>query len=288
MQPRGHDRGRTVAHDRPCRERPDCHPPLRGLVSPPDVELSPSTKGSIKQRMVQNAFGPVHKSLHTTCPQITLRPGARALAVEAPRAEERSGWGGAACSKGRPLGHGKLWRGFSSKHKIGAVRGGGGGMDVRGRAIRRPQFVVQCGGPVAKRVPPQAKVWPGLRTKCVGEHFGADRNAATFRTTHVPRRTLPRHRTNKRHRRTRPAPQGLCGQTQNCVPLCTAGQTGAARSHAPMAHSPAQSRTVWLHPCARSSRRRGRQAHTMRRAFTTVPSAVRSRMSSLAVSAPMT
>ena len=35
--------------------------------------MSPSTKGSIKQRMVQNAFGPVHKSLHTTCLKITHR-----------------------------------------------------------------------------------------------------------------------------------------------------------------------------------------------------------------------
>ena len=33
--------------------------------------MLPSTKGSIKQRMVQNAFGPVHKSLHTTCLKIT-------------------------------------------------------------------------------------------------------------------------------------------------------------------------------------------------------------------------
>ena len=35
--------------------------------------MSPSTKGSIKQTMVQNAFGPVHKSLHTTCLKITHR-----------------------------------------------------------------------------------------------------------------------------------------------------------------------------------------------------------------------
>ena len=33
--------------------------------------MSPSTKGSIKQRVVQNAFGRVHKSLHTTCLKIT-------------------------------------------------------------------------------------------------------------------------------------------------------------------------------------------------------------------------
>ena len=33
--------------------------------------MSPSTKGSMKQRMVQNAFGPVHKSLHTTCLKTT-------------------------------------------------------------------------------------------------------------------------------------------------------------------------------------------------------------------------
>ena len=49
---------------------PNCHP-LRGLVSPQNVELPACTKGSIKQRMVQNAFGPMHKSLHTTCPEIT-------------------------------------------------------------------------------------------------------------------------------------------------------------------------------------------------------------------------
>ena len=35
--------------------------------------MSPSTEGSIKQRMVQIAFGPVYKSLHTTCLKITHR-----------------------------------------------------------------------------------------------------------------------------------------------------------------------------------------------------------------------
>ena len=50
---------------------PTCYPRLRGLVSPQNVQLSPSTKGSIKQRMVQNAFGPMHESLHTTCLKIT-------------------------------------------------------------------------------------------------------------------------------------------------------------------------------------------------------------------------
>ena len=48
-----------------------CHPPLRGLVSPQNVALSACTRGSIQQRMVQNVFGPLHKSLHTTCPKIT-------------------------------------------------------------------------------------------------------------------------------------------------------------------------------------------------------------------------
>ena len=48
-----------------------CHPPLQGLVSPQNPALSACTEGSIQQRMVQNAFGPLHKSLHTTCPKIT-------------------------------------------------------------------------------------------------------------------------------------------------------------------------------------------------------------------------
>ena len=52
---------------------PTYHPPLRGLVSPQNEELLACTKGSIEQRMVQNAFAPVHKSLHTTCPKITHR-----------------------------------------------------------------------------------------------------------------------------------------------------------------------------------------------------------------------
>ena len=55
-----------VIHAGLATRDPTCHPPLRGLVSPQNVELSPSTKGSIKQRMVQNASGPMHKSLHTT------------------------------------------------------------------------------------------------------------------------------------------------------------------------------------------------------------------------------
>ena len=59
---------------------PTCHPPLQGLVSPQNVELPACTKGSIQQRMVQNAFGLMHKILHTTCPKIThgvltLAPG---------------------------------------------------------------------------------------------------------------------------------------------------------------------------------------------------------------------
>ena len=62
-----------VTHEGLAARDPTCHPPLRGLVSPQNVELSGCTKGSMKQRMVQNAFGPVHKSLHTTCPKITHR-----------------------------------------------------------------------------------------------------------------------------------------------------------------------------------------------------------------------
>ena len=60
-----------VIHAGLATRDPTCHSPLRGRVSPQNVELSPSTKGSIKQRMVQNAFGPVHPSLHTTCVKIT-------------------------------------------------------------------------------------------------------------------------------------------------------------------------------------------------------------------------
>ena len=69
-----------VTHAGLAAKDPTCRPPLQGVVSPQNVELSAGTKGSIKQRMVQNAFGVVHKSLHTTCPKIThivliLAPG---------------------------------------------------------------------------------------------------------------------------------------------------------------------------------------------------------------------
>ena len=60
-----------VTHAGLATRDPTCHPPPRGLVSPPSVELSACTKGSIKQRMVQNAFGRVHNNLHTTCPEVT-------------------------------------------------------------------------------------------------------------------------------------------------------------------------------------------------------------------------
>ena len=50
-----------------------CHPPLLGLVSPQNVELPACIEGSIQQRMVQNAFGPVHTSLRTKCPKNTPR-----------------------------------------------------------------------------------------------------------------------------------------------------------------------------------------------------------------------
>ena len=46
-----------------------------------NVELSACTKDSIKQRMVQNAFGLVRKSLHTTCPKITAAIDAAMVAV---------------------------------------------------------------------------------------------------------------------------------------------------------------------------------------------------------------
>ena len=48
-----------------------CRLPLRGVVSPQNVELWASTQGCTKRSMVQNAFSLVHKSLHTTCPKIT-------------------------------------------------------------------------------------------------------------------------------------------------------------------------------------------------------------------------
>ena len=64
------------------------HPPLQGLVSPQNVELSACTKGSIKQRMVQNACGLVHKSLHNTCPKITH--GVLILALGGSRGHSKS------------------------------------------------------------------------------------------------------------------------------------------------------------------------------------------------------
>ena len=51
-----------ITHEGLAARDPTCHPPLRGLVSPQNVEMSECTKGSIKQRMVQNGFGPVHKT----------------------------------------------------------------------------------------------------------------------------------------------------------------------------------------------------------------------------------
>ena len=55
-----------VTHAALAARDPTCHPPLQGVVSPQNLELSAGTKGSIKERMVQIAFGLVHKSLHTT------------------------------------------------------------------------------------------------------------------------------------------------------------------------------------------------------------------------------
>ena len=43
-----------VTHAGLAARDPTCHPPLWGLVSLQDIELSPSTKGCIKQIMVQN------------------------------------------------------------------------------------------------------------------------------------------------------------------------------------------------------------------------------------------
>ena len=90
---------------------PNCHPPLRGLVSPQNVEPPACTKGSIKQRMVQNAFGPMHKSLHTTCPEIT-----HGVLILGPRDSR---------------GHSKYWtvtleNGPSPSALMGAVATGGG------------------------------------------------------------------------------------------------------------------------------------------------------------------
>ena len=60
-----------VTHAGLATRDPTCRPPLQGVVSPQNLEPSAATKGCIKQRMVQNAFSLVHKSLHTTCPKIT-------------------------------------------------------------------------------------------------------------------------------------------------------------------------------------------------------------------------
>ena len=62
-----------VIHASLATRDPTCHPPLRGLVFPQNVKLSPSPKGSIKQRMVQNAFDLVHNSLPTACLKTTHR-----------------------------------------------------------------------------------------------------------------------------------------------------------------------------------------------------------------------
>ena len=53
-------------------------------MSPQNVQLLPSAKGSIKQRIVQNAFGPMHKSLHIICLKTTRR-----VLILAPRGSRR-------------------------------------------------------------------------------------------------------------------------------------------------------------------------------------------------------
>ena len=68
------DPGREASERSDKSERPELSSPSTGLVSPPDVELSPSTNGSIKQRLVQNAFGPVHMRFHTICTKVTHIP----------------------------------------------------------------------------------------------------------------------------------------------------------------------------------------------------------------------
>ena len=103
---------------------PNCHPPLRGLVSPQNVELPACTKGSIKQGMVQNAFGPMHKSLHTTCPEIT-----HGVLILGPRDSR---------------GHSKYWtvtleNGPSPSALMGAVATGGG-------ALPQPKAGLKSGG----------------------------------------------------------------------------------------------------------------------------------------------
>ena len=52
---------------RHCHERLYLSSPRTGLVCPQNVELRPFLAGPLKQRMVQNASRPLHKSLPTTC-----------------------------------------------------------------------------------------------------------------------------------------------------------------------------------------------------------------------------
>ena len=101
-----------------------CHPPLRGLVSPQNVDLSACSKGSIQQRIGQNAFGLVYKSVHTTCPKITGRVLIMAL--------------------GGSRGHSKDWtatleNGHSPLALMGAVA-------TRGGALPQPKAGLKSGG----------------------------------------------------------------------------------------------------------------------------------------------
>ena len=62
-----------VTHAGLAARHPTCYPPLWGLVSPQNMGVLPSIEGCIEQRMVPNAFGLVHKTLHTIPPKITHR-----------------------------------------------------------------------------------------------------------------------------------------------------------------------------------------------------------------------
>ena len=121
---------------------PTCHPPLRGPVSPQNMGLSPSNEGYIRQSIVQNEIGLLHKSVPTTFSEITH--GVLILASRGSGGHNKD-WSSRS-AEGRRCDHGGGWLASPFEPRVRLRPPLCGGKGSKGRAANgdRPVGAASC------------------------------------------------------------------------------------------------------------------------------------------------